>query len=366
MPQMRHFGVPLVSRMHFTDLALTKLPLGPRRSYWDDSLPTFGMRVGQRTKTFVIKQNNRYHVIGRYPAVTLKQAREEARRRIALRYFPQQSVNDVPTGKAIDLYLRSQSLRPTSLNLYARTLENHFPPHKSLHQLTLHDLSAKLRALPPAHANVAHSIFKAFLNWCVRETYISSNPLTHLKRPHKTRARERLLTDQEINLVWRESYNHVAFGEIVRSLVLSGARLNQIARFNHAWIQGDTIVFPASIMKSNEQMTLPLSGALRRNLPKSSRASANFSDAMKKLRVALEIPHFTLHDFRRYFSSTMAKLGVPIDITEALLSHKTGSRSPIQRTYDVYSRIDPMRKALTMYEQHLSTFCDGLNISEPQ
>jgi integrase len=352
--------------MRFNDLTIAKLPLGARKSYWDDSLPTFGVRVGSRTKTFVIKHANTYHVIGRYPAVTLKQARDEAKRRIALRYFPQQAVNAVTTAEAVDRYLRSQRLRPTSLTLYARTLENHFPTHKRLSQLTLQDISAKLRELPPAHANVAHSIFKAFLNWCARETYISANPIIHLSRPHKMKARDRLLTDDEIRLIWRTSYSHNSFGEIVRSLILSGARLNQIARFDPGWIQGDTIVFPASIMKSNQQMTLPLTEALRRNLPTSSRTSSNFSDAMKKFRAELAIQHFTLHDFRRYFSSTMAKLGVPIDITEAMLSHTSGSRSQIQRTYDVYSRLEPMRKALASYEQHLSRFCDGLNISEPQ
>ena len=49
----------------------------------------------------------------------------------------------------------------------------------------------------------------------------------------------------------------------------------------------------------------------------------------------------------------MAKLRVPIDITEALLSHKAGSRSPIQRTYDVYTRLEPMRDALRKYEHYL-------------
>ena len=65
------------------------------------------------------------------------------------------------------------------------------------------------------------------------------------------------------------------------------------------------------------------------------------------------MPHWTLHDIRRYFSSTMAKLKVPIDVTEAILAHKTGSRSPIQRVYDHFNRLEPMREALKTYEYHL-------------
>jgi hypothetical protein len=60
-----------------------------------------------------------------------------------------------------------------------------------------------------------------------------------------------------------------------------------------------------------------------------------------------------LHDFRRYFSSTMAKIGTPLDITGALLAHTTGSRNAIQRTYDRYNRLEPMRSALERYENYL-------------
>jgi hypothetical protein len=44
-------------------------------------------------------------------------------------------------------------------------------------------------------------------------------------------------------------------------------------------------------------------------------------------------------------------LRVPIDVTEAILNHVSGSRSPIQRVYD---RLPEMREALTFYEKHLS------------
>ena len=73
-----------------------KLVISDKSNIHDFHLVGPGVNVatsvsGTGTKTFVIKHNNSYHVIGRYPAVTLKQAREEAKRRIALRYF-------VPTG----------------------------------------------------------------------------------------------------------------------------------------------------------------------------------------------------------------------------------------------------------------------------
>lgn len=49
----------------------------------------------------------------------------------------------------------------------------------------------------------------------------------------------------------------------------------------------------------------------------------------------------------------MAKLKVPIDVTEAILAHTTGSRTQIQRVYDRFNRLEPMREALEAYEHHL-------------
>ena len=70
---------------------------------------------------------------------------------------------------------------------------------------------------------------------------------------------------------------------------------------------------------------------------------------------ACKVDGFVFHDFRRYLSTTMAKLRVPIDVTEAILNHVTGSRSTIQRVYDRYDRLPEMRQqALELYEKHLA------------
>jgi hypothetical protein len=50
----------------------------------------------------------------------------------------------------------------------------------------------------------------------------------------------------------------------------------------------------------------------------------------------------------------MAKLRVPIDVTEALLNHVSGSRDQVQRTYDLYDRFPEKREALERYEKHLA------------
>lgn len=376
-------------RLRLNDLTIRRLKTGAIQSdFWDTSLPGFGVRVSRRgTKTFILKQANKRYTLGRFlpPYYTLKHAKDEARRRIALKYLPPATI---PAQQLVRMYLdaRRLDLRWTSYGRMERLLTTYLPD-LPVGAITTAHIHTALHPLAPSHRNLAFSFFKTFLNWCVEQGHLGKNPLAGVKLPHKRKPRTRLLTDEEVRWIWEESYHHDLFGAIVRSLILSGQRRTQITHFDPSWIRGDTIVFPAAVMKTNEEHTIPLTRQLLAHLPTCVLPFKSHSTGMMKFRAALNtraalkasarngahpfvpgasIAHFTLHDFRRYFASTMAKLGVPIDITEALLSHKTGSRSPIQRTYDVYSRIEPMRKALTMYEQHLSKFCEGLNITEHQ
>ena len=123
-------------RAKLNDVILAKLKLAVSGQYcvWDAGLPSFGVRVSTHSKSFVLKKANRYHVLGRYPAVSLKQARDEAKRRIALKYFPQPGIS---VQAAIELFLEAKkhSQRPTSHYLYSRAL-TYFPAGKPINQVT--------------------------------------------------------------------------------------------------------------------------------------------------------------------------------------------------------------------------------------
>src|SRR5271156_3953050 len=68
-------------RLHLTDMAVRalKAPASGQVDYWDAATRGFGLRVSQAgTKTFVAKVNNRRVTIGRYPDVSLADARRKA------------------------------------------------------------------------------------------------------------------------------------------------------------------------------------------------------------------------------------------------------------------------------------------------
>jgi hypothetical protein len=199
-----------------TDLAISKLPFGPQYAIWDKTLPTFGLRIGKRSKTFVLKHRNHYFVLGRYPIIRLKEAREEARRRLALKYFPQPAI---PTKTAIEQFLAAQRtrVRPASYEIFRYHLNEHFPT-LALSALTPPDIRRAISAFPPSKANKAFMAFRAFLNWCVQEQYLSHNPIAGFKLPHKTSSRERVLSDEEIAIILRATQENSPFNNASRPL----------------------------------------------------------------------------------------------------------------------------------------------------
>lgn len=342
-------------RITLTDIVIRSLKPTPGRQmqYWDASLPAFGCRVGQNKKTFnvMLGKQRRLIKIGNYPAMTLADARRAAHDLIG-----NGVAASITYAAARDLFFARHldTLKATTAH-QQKTLMRRFEFKKSLSAVTMADIQAVLDDMPPGSARTCFNVMRTFLNWCVDHDHLKQSPLKG-RSPYKANTRDRLLSDADVKLIWAESYQHSHFGLIVRGLILSGQRLGQIANYDPAWAQGDTIVFPGPIMKSNVPHAIPLTQNLAANLLQAVKPLTNYSAVLNTFRDALpDVAHFTPHDFRRYFSSTMAKLSTPIDITEALLAHTAGSRSPVQRTYDRFDRMEPMRTALQNYENHLAT-----------
>ena len=64
---------------------------------------------------------------------------------------------------------------------------------------------------------------------------------------------------------------------------------------------------------------------------------------------------FRLHDLRRTFATNLAALGTPVQVTEKLLNHVTGTISGVAAIYNRYSYLDEMRAAVTAWEAKLQT-----------
>ena len=121
--------------MHMTDIALRALPLSDvQRDYSDDVIPGLTLRVGKRTKTFMLKVGGRNgrkrYTLGRYPDLSLQEARTRAKVLIgehAKKREPEEL--RIPFGEALDVFLDihcAQNNRRSTAKETERLLTRHF------------------------------------------------------------------------------------------------------------------------------------------------------------------------------------------------------------------------------------------------
>ncbi|WP_317056562.1 tyrosine-type recombinase/integrase [Roseovarius rhodophyticola] len=189
---------------------------------------------------------------------------------------------------------------------------------------------------------------KALFNWCIDRGYYDRNPF--IRRKVIFNVRDRLLTDEEVAAIW--NVEQAPYSDIVRLLILTGQRRNQIWRYDPAWIEVDTITFPSSVMKSKRPHTLPITG-FGHHLPDKPFSFNSWSKSKARLDRRSGVKDWVLHDCRRYFSSTMARLGVPLHVTEEIIDHRS-QVSGVAAIYNRYTFLDEMREALTKYESHIA------------
>src|SRR5437764_1005310 len=76
-----------VPKLHLTDISVSRLKPQANITYWDATLPAFGIRVGMTRKTWLLMvgKKRRRKSIGHYPDLSLSKARAEAKKLLAHR-----------------------------------------------------------------------------------------------------------------------------------------------------------------------------------------------------------------------------------------------------------------------------------------
>ena len=189
----------------------------------------------------------------------------------------------------------------------------------------------------------------------------------------KERARTRLLSDEEVRIIWPVLDEAGTFGALVKALMLTAQRRDEIAQMSRKEIGEDAIwEIPAERYKTKRPNFIPLSKAALAVIdaqPKiddceyvfPSRAKTPFS-GFGKSKAALDkavhaamkkrakkgakvesLPNWTLHDLRRTAKTLMVRAGVRPDISERVLGHVIAG---VEGTYDRHSYADEKRDAL--------------------
>jgi integrase len=160
----------------------------------------------------------------------------------------------------------------------------------------------------------------------------------------------------------------------VRTLILTGQRREEVAGMAWGEVAQDlsSWTIPASRAKTGAAHLVPLSTQVQvilRAAPRLGESDlvfpglrgpfSGFSKAKAALDKASGLRDWRLHDLRRTMATGLQRLGVRLEVTEAVLNHIAGSRAGIVGVYQRHTWAEEKRAALNAWDEHVAAVVEG-------
>jgi integrase len=327
----------------------------------------------------VLKLNNSRRAIGRYPILTLSEARAEAKRMLAEKTLGKVRPLSITVKQALKLFIEDKKLRrrARTVHSYEYLLNRYFTLHGLLEDVTFSEMLRRMERIKSA-SNYNHALAagRGFFNWCLKRRYITESPLTGFS-PRSISNRSRVLADDELRAVWKASDECGQFGAIVKLLILTGQRRGEVSAFRANFVSKDLCTIPASLAKNGREHTFPigimaasiLNSVIPSALPNGfmllfpARGKANspfngWSKSKELLDKLSGVTDWTLHDLRRTFATNLAEMGIAPHVIEKLLNHVTGTISGVAAIYNRHRYEKECREAVNLWEARLQVLLE--------
>jgi integrase len=350
-------------------------------------------------------------VIGPYPAVKLKEAREEAgeiirqarkgvnpreeRRRV--RREAERAQRDtfaLVVEDFIEKYAKPRNRRWADTDRAFKV--NVIPAwgKRPIASITRRDVIELLEKIDkergPYMSNRTLAAVRRLFSWAVERDMIDANPATNVKPVGKEVSRDRVLTDDELRAFWMATEgDDYPWAPFLRILLLTAQRRSEVAtmRWQDLDLESDKPLWsiPRQLVKSDRVHDVPLVPevvTILQDLPRhqgphvfttgdGTAPISGFTLAKRRLDKrmleilreaaaeagddpeAVEFPRWTLHDLRRSAASNMAQLGFPPHVVGAVLNHSPGGTAGITAIYVRFRYDDERRQALEAWARRL-------------
>jgi integrase len=250
-------------------------------------------------------------------------------------------------------------------------------------------LAARGKPTKVAPRNLKALLSKLF-DWAADRGVVPGNPAAGVKLPSSVRehqkkgGRDRVLSDEEIALLWTETERLVKDAALksqapvsaaaFRLILLTAQRPGEV--FSMRWRDiedGSWWVIPGEVAKNGEPNRVPLSPQVRAILEELRpytgesewvlaspyKAGAHLTTLKTANDTILRhtgMRRWTPHDLRRTAASKMSAQGVPRRVLQAILNHKDRS---VTAVYDRYSLDREKREALTAWGRRVEEIVSG-------
>jgi len=394
----------------FIDSARTS---APRVEYVDSVARGLALRVtatGQKSWALRYRTAEgalRRLTLGTFPDLSLKDARkrvETERGAIAKGHDPAtakqearraaQRTGDSVADLAVEYIEKHAKRHKKSWREDQRILDADVLPHwkaRKVADLTRRNVRDLIEGIAgrgaPISANRCLALIRKMLNFAVDREWINANPAARITKPGTERSRERVLTDDEVRLVWAAcETERPAMCALLRLRLVTAQRGGELAQLRWEDIDLDTgwLTIPGSVTKNKLPHRVPLSSSaldILRMLPQvegcewvfpgrttlqplgdarkgGKRVGERVLRAMQKADPAVTMFDFRGHDLRRTASTNMAEAGVSQTDISRVLNHAEGGPRATQ-VYNRYQYDREKRVALDAWARRLTAILEA-------
>jgi integrase len=359
----------------------------PQTDYFDKMVQGLALRVtsqGTKAWTFHYTSGGKRvrKTLGRYPTISLANARtlaNEATRAVEEGRDPRYAAGSMTVATLAESYISSIRELRTAEEIERRIRKDIIPVIGNVTLAELHRRDAtriidRKREDAPIAARRAFEDLRAMLRWAVSRGDLDHNPIDGMKGPVASRERERVLSDDEIQKLWRGLprvfARSIACQRIIKVCLITAQRVGEVAGMRPAELdlKHGLWLLPGSRTKNGHPHSVPLSelaigiikdaiGDDERIFPIEPRAVAN---AIKRAQGRFGIAQWTAHDLRRTALTGMAKLGVAPIVLGHVANHRTTTKAGMTLSVYVQHAYDrEKREALDLWADRLRGIVEG-------
>ena len=303
--------------------------------------------------------------LGRTTDVSLEQARERANELTSAARGGRDLIGEegeardaaasrMTVASLIDLYLRRQvvgRLR-TAKSIESRLRRTLAPIlERYAADICRRDVRAILDSIVDQgqgrEAEKRRQVCTAMFRWALSQDIVEADPTAGLTPYERSAPRDRVLTLEEIELVWKwldTDALSLEAADILKLELLTGARCGEIAGLCTEEIDRQKWIWtlPPSRSKNGRHRVTPIVGLAREMLEQRLAGvekgplfllekgvvvtSAHIGHYLLTRRTTLPIAVFTSHDLRRTFATMLAEMGIALDLVAAIVGHKSGGK----------------------------------------
>jgi integrase len=365
------------------------------RIAFDDDIPGFGLRIregGSRTWIFQYrigsKQRRMVLASANSAQLNLADVRKTASKlqgRVALGQDPakdkETARREVENTFAVfaDQFLeaRKSSWRAGTYREARRHLTQHAKPLHSfpIAAVSQYNIAKLLEDVAKKNggvtANRVRTSLSSLLGWIIKKgiRLPEGNVASYTEKPVDEKSRDRVLSDAELKGIWKACLDD-DYGAIIKLLMLTGSRANEIGALRWNEVHDEQIVLPAERTKNRRAHIIPLSDVAKKMIPP-RRADRKFvfgrhdtgfqgwSHCKAALDQRAKLEHWAVHDLRRTVATRMAELGVQPHIVEAVLNHVSGHKGGVAGIYNRATYDKEKREALNVWAEHVTALVEG-------